>query len=70
MVGNQMKYDGSLSQNSLNLFDVSMIAFGITSLKDESKFKILIDSRPDQCKYKKLVIRDNLLKALFSLADQ
>jgi NAD(P)H-nitrite reductase large subunit len=60
-------YIGSMSQNSLNFFDVSLISMGITSPKDESKYKILSDSRPHRNIYKKLVIQNNQLKGIILL---
>lgn len=60
-------YNGSMSQNSLNFFDVSLISMGITSPKDESKYKILSDSRPSQNIYKKLIIQNNHLKGIILL---
>jgi len=63
----QQKYNGSIGQNSLNFFDVSLISMGITSPKDDSKYKIMSDSRPSRNIYKKLVIQNNLLKGIILL---
>jgi NAD(P)H-nitrite reductase large subunit len=63
----QKIYNGSMSQNSLNFFDVSLISMGITSPNDESKYKILSDSRPSLNIYKKLVIQNNNLKGIILL---
>jgi NAD(P)H-nitrite reductase large subunit len=65
--GQQKIYNGSISQNSLNFFDVSLISMGITAPKDISKYKIISDSRPSQNIYKKLVIQNNLLKGIILL---
>jgi nitrite reductase (NADH) large subunit len=63
----QKIYNGSISQNALNLFDVSLISMGITSPKDDSKYKIISDSRPSRNIYKKLIIQKNLLKGIILL---
>jgi nitrite reductase (NADH) large subunit len=63
----QKIYNGSMSQNSLNFFDVSLISMGITSPKDETKYRIMSDSRPSLNIFKKLVIQDNQLKGIILL---
>jgi NAD(P)H-nitrite reductase large subunit len=63
----QKIYSGSMGQNSLNFFDVSLISMGITSPKDDSKYKILFDSRPSRNVYKKLVIQNNHIKGVILL---
>ena len=63
----QKIYNGSMGLNSLNFFDISLISMGITSPKDESKFKILADSMPSRNIFKKLVIQNNQLKGIILL---
>jgi NAD(P)H-nitrite reductase large subunit len=67
IVGQQKIYHGSMGQNALNFFDVSLISMGLTSPKDESKYKIMVDSRPSLNIYKKLVIQNNCLKGIILL---
>jgi nitrite reductase (NADH) large subunit len=67
IAGQQKIYNGSIGQNALNFFDVSLISMGITSPKEVSKYRILSDSRPSRNIYKKLVIQNNLLKGIILL---
>lgn len=57
-------YSGSLGMNSLSFFNIPLISFGITSPKDESKYKILTDIRPEQNIYKKVIIGNGCIKGL------
>jgi nitrite reductase (NADH) large subunit len=65
----QKTYIGSIGQNALNFFDVSLISMGITAPKDESKYKIMTDSRPSRNIYKKLVIQNNHLNGIILLGE-
>jgi nitrite reductase (NADH) large subunit len=67
IAGQKKIYNGSISQNALNFFDVSLISMGITAPKEPSKYKIISDSRPLRNIYKKLVIQNNLLKGIILL---
>jgi len=67
IAGRQKIYNGSMGQNSLNFFDVSLISMGLTSPKENSKYKILSASRPSQNIYKKLVIQNKQLKGIILL---
>lgn len=64
IIEKQTAYDGSLGMNSLNLFNVPLISFGVISPKDESKYKILLDDRHEQGIYKKIVISKNCIKGI------
>ena len=64
MIEQPKAYNGSLGMNSLNFFNISLISYGINSPKDESEYKILVDRRPDQNNYKKIVVKDKLIKGI------
>lgn len=64
IIEKRVPYSGTLGMNSLNLFNLPLISFGITSPKDESKYKILIDMRPERGIYKKIIIGNNCIKGL------
>jgi nitrite reductase (NADH) large subunit len=64
IAGRPKAYNGSLGMNSLNFFKTSLISYGINSPKDESEYKILVDMKPDQNIYKKIVIKDNRIKGI------
>lgn len=59
MIGKKTAYDGTIGMNSLNVFDVSLISFGITSPKDESKYSTLVLNQPERNIYKKIVVDGN-----------
>jgi NAD(P)H-nitrite reductase large subunit len=56
LVGKTTPYNGALGMNSLNVCDVSLISFGITTPDDESQFRIRMISQPEKSKYKKIVL--------------
>jgi nitrite reductase (NADH) large subunit len=67
-IADQQKiYHGSMGQNALNFFDISLISMGITAPKEESEYIILTDSRPSRNMYKKLVIKNHCLKGIILL---
>ena len=59
MIDQKIPYNGATAMNSLNVRGVPLISFGITSPKDESKYKILTQKQPDRNIYKKIVIGNN-----------
>ncbi len=59
IAGKEAEYDGSLGMNSMNIFNVPVISFGITSPKDESEYTILVDDRVEQGNYRKVTIKDD-----------
>ena len=59
MIGKQIAYNGAVGMNSLNICNTSLISFGITAPKDQSKYKILTLNHPEQKVYKKIVIDEN-----------
>jgi NAD(P)H-nitrite reductase large subunit len=56
MVGKTTPYNGAVGMNSLNVCDVPLISFGITTPDDESTFRIRTVSRPEKNIYKKIVL--------------
>ena len=56
MIGKKTDYNGAIGMNSLNVCDVSIISFGVTSPKEESKYKTLVLNQPERNVYKKIVI--------------
>jgi NAD(P)H-nitrite reductase large subunit len=68
MIGETIPYNGAVGMNSLNVCDVPLMSFGITTLEDESKFRIRVLSRPEKNKYKKIVIGgDGRIKGIILL---
>lgn len=68
MMGQTTAYDGTLGMNSLNVYDTSLISFGITTPKNESSYRILTLNRAEQGIYKKIVIdQHNRIKGIILL---
>ena len=65
MIGKTTSYNGAVGMNSLNVCDIPLISFGITSPKDESAFQIQVLNRPERKTYKKIVVgSDNRIKGI------
>ena len=65
MIGKETIYNGAIGMNSLNICDISVISFGMTSPKDESKYKVLVLHQSMRNVYKKIVIdNDNHIKGI------
>ena len=58
IVGENLKYDGSMGMNSVEFFDLPMISMGITRPREEGCVEI---AKKGDNVYKKLVLKDNLL---------
>jgi NAD(P)H-nitrite reductase large subunit len=56
LIGKATPYNGAVGMNSLNVCDVPLISFGITSPPDESRFRIRVVNQPEKNRYKKIVI--------------
>ena len=61
MVGENLKYDGSMGMNSIEFFGLPVVSLGIYKIKEENGFKEIIDSDPKSNCYKKLILKDNRL---------
>lgn len=68
MAGKKTGYNEIISMNSFNVYDISIISFGVTSPKDESKYSVLTLNQAERNIYKKIVIdRDNHIKGIILL---
>jgi NAD(P)H-nitrite reductase large subunit len=56
IAGETTPYNGAVGMNSLNVCDVPLISFGITTPRDESKYRIYVLNQPEKSKYRKVVI--------------
>jgi NAD(P)H-nitrite reductase large subunit len=61
MVGENLKYDGSMGMNSIEFFGLPVVSLGIYKIKEENGFKEITDSDPKSNCYKKLILKDNRL---------
>lgn len=64
MAGREREYDGSLGMNSINFPGVDLISFGLVRPREDAGCEILLDRRPRQGIYKKLVLKNNRIKGL------
>jgi NAD(P)H-nitrite reductase large subunit len=68
MIGKTTPYNGAVGMNSLNICDVPLISFGVTSPANESKYRVLALNQPERNKYKKIVIgSDRRIKGIILL---
>jgi NAD(P)H-nitrite reductase large subunit len=68
LVDKATPYNGAVGMNSLNILDVPLISFGVTTPKDESGFRIRVLSQPERNRYKKIVIgNDQRIKGIILL---
>ncbi|MDQ1351176.1 MAG: hypothetical protein QG657_1478 [Acidobacteriota bacterium] len=68
MAGKKTSYNDIISMNSFNVYDISIISFGVTSPKDESEYSVLTLNQAERNIYKKIVIdRDNHIKGIILL---
>lgn len=69
MAGRERRYNGMIGmQNSVEFREVPAIASGITR-EDGGDYEILTVYRPEKNIYKKLVIKDNVLKGMILVGD-
>jgi len=64
MAGLERVYDGSLAMNSINFPGADLISFGLVRPRPDDGCEIMTDSRPLAGVYKKLVLKDGLLKGI------
>jgi NAD(P)H-nitrite reductase large subunit len=56
MIDRNAAYSGAVGMNSLNIFNLSLMSFGITAPKEGHNFRTLILNRPERNLYKKIII--------------
>ena len=61
MVGENLKYDGSMGMNSIEFFGLPVVSLGIYKVKKEDGYEEIIDTDPKSNCYKKLILKDNRL---------
>ncbi|SMB99082.1 Pyridine nucleotide-disulphide oxidoreductase [Thermanaeromonas toyohensis ToBE] len=69
MAGIRRPYSGMVGmQNAVEFREVPAIAMGLTQ-PPEGEYEILVDYQPDRNRYKKLVLRDNILIGMILVGD-
>jgi nitrite reductase (NADH) large subunit len=64
MAGQTREYDGSVGLNSLNFPGVDLISFGVVQPAPEAGYEVLVEQRPAEGVYKKLVLKGDRIKGL------
>lgn len=64
IAGQVREYDGSVGLNSLNFPGVDLISFGVIQPAQAAAFEVLVERRPAEGIYKKLVLKGNRIKGL------
>jgi NAD(P)H-nitrite reductase large subunit len=59
ILGEGLKYDGSMGMNSIEFFDLPVVSMGITRLPSDGSYEEIAKRGNDI--YKKLILKDNLL---------
>ncbi|MGE5342547.1 MAG: NAD(P)/FAD-dependent oxidoreductase [Candidatus Omnitrophota bacterium] len=68
MIGKQIPYNGAVGMNALNICDISLISFGITTPDDESAYRVHVYNQADRNIYKKIIVgSDNRIKGIILL---
>ena len=64
MASREREYDGSIGMNSINFPGVDLISFGVVQPKADAGYEVLTDSGSLSGVYKKLILKDNIIKGL------
>lgn len=66
MAGGKTKYDGSISMNSINFYDLNLISFGIVNPRGR-EYETLVEHNP--ANYRKLVIKDEKIVGMITVGN-
>lgn len=64
MAGQDRVYDGSVGMNSISFPGIDLISFGIVRHREDKDYEIMVDHRPKENVYKKVVLKENKIKGL------
>ena len=64
MAGKSRQYDGSLGMNSINFPGVDLISFGAIKGKPDLGFESIVENRPEEGIYKKIILKEGKIKGL------
>ncbi|UCB57751.1 MAG: NAD(P)/FAD-dependent oxidoreductase [Candidatus Omnitrophota bacterium] len=67
MLDKKIKYDGSLSMNSVDFFGLASISMGVTKPKEEKDYEII--SQVKNNIYKKFVLKENVIVGMVLVGD-
>lgn len=66
IAGGRTRYDGSISMNSINFYDLSLISFGIVNPRGR-EYETLVEYNPPN--YRKLVIKDEKIVGMITMGN-
>jgi len=66
MAGREAKYNGSISMNSISLYDLNIISFGVVN-PPENGYETIVENTPPN--YRKLVVKDGEIVGMINLGD-
>lgn len=67
MLDKKIKYDGSLSMNSVDFFGLASISMGVTKPKEEKDYEIISQVKDNI--YKKFVLKENVIVGMVLVGD-
>ena len=67
MAGKETVYEGSLSMNSMDCFGLGSISIGITKLKDDAGYEVLLSKR--ERSYRKFILKKNRIVGMVMVGD-
>jgi len=66
MAGREVKYNGSISMNSISLYDLNIISFGVVNPTGD-EYETIVEHTP--LNYRKLVVKDGRIVGMINLGD-
>jgi len=69
MAGKKAEYEGGTVMSSLKYFDLLVIAGGNVNPENSSDYEVLVELKPENTVYKKILLRDNVIVGFIFLGD-
>jgi NAD(P)H-nitrite reductase large subunit len=69
MAGKQVEYEGGTVMSSLKYFNLPVIAVGTVNPEDLSQYEVLVDLNSEKTVYRKVLLKDNMIKGFIFLGD-
>ena len=66
MAGREVKYNGSISMNSISFYDLNIISFGVVNPTGD-EYETIVEHTP--LNYRKLVVKDGRIVGMINLGD-
>jgi len=69
MAGKQVEYEGGTVMSSLKYFDLPVIAVGDVNPEELDDYEVLVELKPEQTVYKKILLKDGAIVGFIFLGD-